>query len=258
MKDRNHFSTYVSFDLPWPLKDRDLTLGTDTEYDLVHGRAVTNLYNTHVFSCPENDEHIRMPSLKGQYVFEFITREKTGIIQTYRADLAGSVPDWMANIATKYMMYDTFVNLKEMFKKEKYIEAGKQSPDQEVCLNILENKKRVKEILVARLREFIRDDAFIEMILGDQDIDQVLLSDNGKTSETILYGWGSEESKKTAIKGILNAYLTAQGQDEKTIKTVLKNNALVETILHGPKPSAPSSQRIMETYFKKSNVMATN
>ncbi|MBI9076729.1 MAG: START domain-containing protein [Desulfatibacillum sp.] len=257
MKDRNHFSTYVSLDLPWPLKDRDLTLGTETEYDLVHGRAVTDLYNTDIASCPITDSHIRMPCLKGQYVFEFITRERTGIIQTYRADLAGKVPDWMANIATKYNMYDTFMNLKEMFKKEKYIELAKKSPDLEICLDILANKNRVKEILVARLKEFINDEGFIAMILADRDIDRILLSDNGKTSETILYGWGSDESKKSAIKGILRAYLSARGQDEKTIKTVLKDETLVETILYGPKPSCPSSGRILETYLKEASVMAS-
>ncbi|SHK96607.1 START domain-containing protein [Desulfatibacillum alkenivorans DSM 16219] len=258
MTDRNHFSTYNMFNLPWPLKDRDLALGTDTEYDLVHGRAVSNFRNIVTPACPESDDYIRMPSLKGQYVFEFITRERTGIIQTYRADLAGAIPDWMANIATKYMMYDTFMNLKALFKKEKYIEAAKQSPDREVCLNILENKKRVKEILVARLREFIQDQDFIEMILADRDIDGVLLSDNGRTSETILYGWGSDESKKTAVQGILRAYLTAQGQCEETIEAAVKDDLLVETILHGPDQAGQTSPKIIETYLKRNSVVASN
>src|SRR6056297_755035 len=163
-EDRNHFTNYMSLDLSWPVSDRDLVLKTETKYDYKHGRAITNFWDTELPGCPPREDHIRIPEVKGQYVFEYVTREKTGIVHTYRADLGGHIPEWMANFATKNHIYNEFMNLKEMFQKEKYLERAKTSPDRKLCENILENKERVKKIMVARLREFIKDSDFVDMV----------------------------------------------------------------------------------------------
>lgn len=134
-EDLNNFNIYLSFDLPWPVKDRDLVMRTETEYDFDHARAVTNLYSTEVDACPPKDSHIRMTDMTGQYVFQYVTRHRTGIIHTYRADIRGSIPEWMANYATRYNIYNTFMNMKEMFKKEKYIQMARTSPDRELTEN---------------------------------------------------------------------------------------------------------------------------
>lgn len=249
MQDRNHFTTYISLDIPWPVKDRDLVLATSTEYDLEHGRAVTDLKNAIVASCPVKDDHIRMPTLTGQYVFEFVTRERTGIVHTYRADLAGNIPDFMINWATKYNIYKTFMGMKEMFKKKKYIEAGRRSPDKNIIVNIMEDKTHLKEIMVARLREFIKDTGFIDMILMDKNIDDVLVSDNGRTSETILYGWGSDKSKKKAISGILEAYLSTRTKDDELIKKILADQSLTNLILSGSGANGETSIQIIESWL---------
>jgi hypothetical protein len=249
-EDRNNFTIYFSLDLPWPVADRDLVMKTATTYDLDHGRAVSNLYRTEVAACPPKGSHIRMPEMKGQYVFEFITREKTGIIHTYRADIGGSLPEWMANFATKYNMYNTFMNMKELFKNKKYIALAGASPDRELCERILEDKDRVKKILMARLREFIQDLSFVDMLQESRGVDDVLREENGRVSELLLYGWGSEESRKKAVRVVLEIFLSGFACDKELAGTILNDDKLAETILRGPAPGAKTSRQSIEAYLQ--------
>lgn len=252
-KTPNHFSTYFSLDLPWPVKDRDVVMDTITEYDLDHARAVTDFITFEEAAYPPKESHIRMPYIKGQYVFEYVTREKTGIVQTYRADIGGSIPEWMSNFATKYNIYNTFMNMKDMFKKEKYIELAKTSPDREICENFQTNRQQTKEVLVARLREFIQDTDFIDMIRDSRTIDDLLDTGNGRISEILLYGWGSDESKKKAVRFVLKSYLSGRTCDEKAIDTALSDDNLIDTILHGPGPDKKPSRQLIEAYLKTEN-----
>ncbi len=250
-KDRNNFTLYLSFDLPWPVNDRDLVMESVTEYDLEHGRAISNLFSTEINTCPENDDHIRMIDMTGQYVFEFVTRQRTGIIHTYRADIRGSIPEWMANYATRNNIYNTFMNLKDMFKKEKYIEMAKTSPDRDLTERLLADKQRVKNVLEARLREFIRDGDFVDMMMKEsRNVDAVLDADNGRISETLLYGWGSVESKKKAIRVVLELYLGGLTRDQELTRAVLDDDNLVNTILHGPGAGEKTSRQIIMTYLE--------
>jgi len=249
MESRNNLTNYFSLDLPWPVKDRDLVMKTETKYDFDHARAVVNFIDTEIASCPPKKSHIRIPSLKGQYVFVYVTREKTGIVHTYRADLGGSLPEWLANFAAKYNIYNTFMNLKAMFKKEKYVELGKTSPDRELCEKFQADRQQTKDVLAARLREFIRDTDFVDMISNSRAIDDVLDTGNGRISETLLYGWGSDESKKKAIRYVLKIYLSGRTCDENTIKTVLHDDNLINTILDGPCGKGRSSRQIIEAYL---------
>ncbi len=250
LKDRNHFSTYFSIDLPWPVKDRDVVINTVTKYDLAHARAVTDFITFEEVAYPPRESHIRMPYIKGQYVFEYVTREKTGIVQTYRADIGGSIPEWMTNFATKYNIYNTFMNMKDMFKKEKYIEQAKTSPDREICENFQTNREETKSVLVARLREFIQDTDFIDMIRESRAIDDVLDDGNGRISETLLYGWGSDESKKKAIRFLLKSYLSGRTCNKKVMDTALDDDKLIDTILQGPGPEETPSRQKIEAYLK--------
>ena len=256
MEGRNNFTTYISLDLPWPVKDRDAVMKTVTTYDFAHARAVTDFVTFQEASYPPNDSHVRIPDIKGQYVFEFVTREKTGIVQTYRADIGGNIPEWMTNFATKYNIYNTFMNLKEMFKKEKYLESAKTSPDREICENFQTDRQQAKDVLVARLREFIRDADFVDMIQNSPAIDEVLNTGNGRISETLLYGWGSDESKKKAIHYILKIYLAGRTGNEATAKTVLEDDCLINAILHGSQTAGKSARCIIEGYLKSGSDMA--
>jgi len=257
MEDRNKFTSYVSLDLPWPVKDRDMVLDTVTTYDLVHARAITDFVVCQEPSMPPKDTHVRIPALKGQYVFEFVTRERTGIVHTYRGDIGGSVPEWLANHASKYNIYNTFLNMKEMFKKQKYIELAKTSPDREICERFLEKEEDVKRIMTARLREFIRDADFVDMIRDSRGFDEVLKTGNGTISETLLYGWGSDESKKKAIRFLLEMYLNGCAVNPETVKAVLKDDHLADRILYGPCAGEKTARQILADHLTKSPEAAT-
>lgn len=131
--------------------------------------------------------------------------------------------------------------------KEKYIALGKTSPDRELTERLLADKERVKNILEARLREFIRDGDFVDMIMREsRNVDNVLEADKGRISETLLYGWGSDESKKKAIRVVLEIYLSGLTRDENVVKSLLHNDTLVSTILNGPRPGEKTSRQIIE------------
>ena len=59
MKDRSNFTSYISIDLPWPVKDRDLVMKTNTTYAFEHARAVTDFFDTTDPSAPPKKSHIR-------------------------------------------------------------------------------------------------------------------------------------------------------------------------------------------------------
>lgn len=256
--NRNDFSTYFSLDLPWPVKDRDVVMYTTTKYDLDHARAVTDFITFEEAAPPPRKSHIRMPYLKGQYVFEYVTREKTGIVQTYRADIGGSIPEWMANFVTKYNIYKTFMNMKELFKKEKYIKLAKTSPDREICESFQTNREETKNLLLARLREFIHDTDFLDMIRDSRALDDLLDTGNGQISETLLYGWGSDESKEKAIRFVLKSYLSGRTCDNQLMETALDDDDLIRTILKGPGPTEKPSRQIIEAYLQTGPNVASN
>ena len=106
-------------------------------------------------------------------------------------------------------------------------------------------------MLEARLREFIGDGDFVDMMMKEsRNIDDVLDADNGRISETLLYGWGSEESKKKAIKVVLEIYLAGLTRDEQLTRTILNDDHLVGTILSGPGPGERTSRQIIASYLE--------
>jgi hypothetical protein len=88
------------------------------------------------------------------------------------------------------------------------------------------------------------------MIRDSPVIDDMLREDKGEISETLLYGWGSEESKKKAIRVVLKMFLTGTTRDEQLIKTMLRDDNLVGIILCGPYPGGKTGRQIIDGYLK--------
>ncbi|MEW5736921.1 MAG: START domain-containing protein, partial [Thermodesulfobacteriota bacterium] len=245
---RNKMDLYYLLSPPWPVKNRDLVINSDTFYDLDAGRAIVNLTATQVPCVPETNDAIRIKDFSGQYVFEYIDRNRTGVIYTYRVDMAGAIPAFVMNIMGKYTLYDTIQNLRRMVKLQKYIDLAKKSPDREICESILNDKDKVRNVFRTRLGEFIGDKKFVDEISSDDDMLACFFSSKTGLSEILLYGWGSDESKKKAISALLTNWLPKKvGNNPKLVEKMAKDKVLVDAILTGN----GNALAIVESYAKK-------
>ncbi|GEM_PF-1475688 len=79
-----------------------------------------------------------MPEFNGSYQFKFITREKTGVVFSYRADPGGNIPPAITNMFSEKLLFDTLSNLKDkMVRMERYAAAAEQSRDRAIFEGIL-------------------------------------------------------------------------------------------------------------------------
>jgi len=234
MRDRNDMDVYVVLDLPWPVSNRDMVLCSKATYDIPHARAIVDLKTITHPRKPVVKGTVRITDFSGVYVIEYVSRNRTGLIYTYRVDLGGRIPVRILNFLGKYTLYDTFMGLKEMARKKKYIQAGLTSQDRELCEGILADADAVHRIFRNRLLEFVGDKEFIEKVAADQDILEAFFADEqGCMAEILLYGWGSVDSKKKAIRALLREHLKKQVDDPDKIESIVKDDAVVEAILKG-------------------------
>ncbi|MBU2490201.1 MAG: START domain-containing protein [Proteobacteria bacterium] len=234
MRDRNDQDLYVLLDLPWPVSNRDLVVSSKAHYDLDRARAIVDIQDVCRSEAPPVDGNVRIPSFSGVYVFEYISRQRTGIIYTYRVDMGGYIPAKVLNFLGKFTLYDTFTGLRKMVAKDKYIQAGLRSPDRKICEDILASGDSVREIFKNRLDEFVGDKEFIETVAADQDIlDAFFSARPGSMAEILLYGWGSADSKKKAIRALLAAHLEKSVKDPAQVRKMVDDEEIVNAILTG-------------------------
>ncbi|MDI6798322.1 MAG: START domain-containing protein, partial [Desulfatibacillaceae bacterium] len=231
MHHRNKLDLYIALGLPWPVTDREILVRTETHYDLDAGRAIVGISTFDDPKCQPRDGRVRVTDLSGTYVFEYLDRYKTGIIYTYRIDMAGRIPVWLINFMGKYTLYDTFKNLRKMVAKPKYIEAGLNSVDREICESILNDDEKVRTVFRTRLNEFICDQEFIAELVNDDDMLVRFFNPEDGLAEVLLFGWGSVDSKREAIRQILGAYLPKKLDDQNLARSMANDENLVEAIL---------------------------
>jgi len=107
---------------PWPVSDRDAVVKSVMSQDpeslvlKVDISVVDDL-------IPEDDDYVRIPQMKGFWLFE--PKEAGQILVTYQvhANPGGSLPDWLANSVVVDTPYNTMSNMAKMLKKEKYTTA---------------------------------------------------------------------------------------------------------------------------------------
>lgn len=231
MHHRNKLDLYIALGLPWPVTDREILVRTETSYDLDSGRAIVGISTFDDPGCQPRSERVRVTDFTGTYVFEYIDRYKTGIIYTYRIDMAGRLPAWLINFMGKYTLYDTFKNLRKMVAKQKYIEAGLKSEDRELCESILNDDEKVRTVFRTRLNEFICDQEFIAELVNDDDMLVRFFNPEDGLAEVLLFGWGSMDSKREAVRQILQAYLPKKLNNPQLARTMAGDEKLVDAIL---------------------------
>ena len=104
---------------PWPVSDRDAVVMTAISQDpesLVL-KAEMNVVND---LLPENSDYVRIPHMKGFWLFEPKVADQILVTYQVHANPGGSLPDWLANSVVVDTPYYTMRNMVEMLKLKKY------------------------------------------------------------------------------------------------------------------------------------------
>ncbi|ABW67122.1 START domain-containing protein [Desulfosudis oleivorans] len=243
--DENNRTLHILLDLP-VVKNRDLVVKTDTVYDLDRARGIVDLSMVKDSGIAVPRGVVRLEDFSGSYVFEYITREKTGLIYTYYADPGGLLPAFLVNFVGKHMLYNTFQNLGRMVQTDKYVEAAKHSKDRQLFESILSDPQRVKTILKNRLMEYCRNETIIDRAVNDPNIVDLLINGDGVMMEQVFLSWGSREMLEKAMQTVLRTHARQYTTDEMIIDKIANNQELIDAIIDGDQPGRASAVEMIQ------------
>lgn len=106
---------YNRTEMPWPISDRDAVIQSKITVDK-DKRSVKIAFFTVKSSLPraaEVDGVVRMPMLKGFYLFEVIDENKTRVTYQAQADPGGFIPDWLVEAGSADIPLNTIKSLRE-------------------------------------------------------------------------------------------------------------------------------------------------
>jgi len=243
--DENNRTLHILLDLP-VVKNRDLVVKTDTVYDLDRARGIVDLSMVENSGVPIPKGVVRVAGFSGSYVFEYITREKTGLIYTYYSDPGGLLPAFLVNLVGKHMLYNTFEKLGQMVQAEKYVEAAKNSKDRQLFESILSDPQRVRTILKNRLMEYCRNETIIDRAVNDPNIVDLLINGDGVMMEQVFLSWGSRDMLEKAMQTVLRTHARQYTTDEAIIEKIAGNQKLIDAIIDGDTPGRPSAVEMIQ------------
>ena len=103
---------------PWPVTNRDAYIRS------VMTANETGAVTSSIVAVPEfkeaDDDYIRMPELKGSWVFTPQSEGMVEVVYQVHANPGGSLPDWLVNTIVVETPMNTLSNLQEIVVNEKY------------------------------------------------------------------------------------------------------------------------------------------
>lgn len=101
---------------PWPLDDRDVIVQTSIKIDKAKKSVLIDFYSINGHKG-KVDGVVRMPTFRGKYELEKIDDDKTRIVYQAQADVGGNIPDWIAEIKSESIPFDTIKALRDRVYK---------------------------------------------------------------------------------------------------------------------------------------------
>lgn len=109
---------YTVNETPWPVTDRDAYIRSVMSAD--ENGVVTSALTAVPAYKEENEDFIRMPELKGAWVFTPKEEGMVEVVYQVHANPGGSLPNWLVNAIVVETPMETLTNLQEIIKDEKY------------------------------------------------------------------------------------------------------------------------------------------
>ncbi|MFC2115845.1 START domain-containing protein [Bacteroidota bacterium] len=113
--DKIHYHT--SYDIPWPLMDRDLVVEAKFSYAEETGMAHLLTEYTEL-EFPLKDGVLRMPKYREEIFLERMADGKTQFRAEGFADPGGSLPAWVVNMFLVDGIYDSMIKTREIIKNQ--------------------------------------------------------------------------------------------------------------------------------------------
>lgn len=111
--------SYVVTEAPWPVSDRDSVIHTKTTQD-ADSKAVRVDVNIRNNVFPENDDYVRITSMKGFWSFTPAEDGYLNVVYQIHAEPNGALPSWLANSVVVDTPYYTLKNLQKFVGKSEY------------------------------------------------------------------------------------------------------------------------------------------
>ncbi len=108
---------YASFDMPFPVSDREFVYSYEFKVDPEINGVVVNVKSVDSPKAPPvADGDVRGEIVDGRYIL-IPHGDKTFVQAEYLADAKGSLPTWIVNMVQKHWPYKTLAGLRAQVKK---------------------------------------------------------------------------------------------------------------------------------------------
>ena len=118
----SNFIFYTATEFPFPASDRDVVIEALRSQDSL-SRTVRIDYNAVSGSVEKKEGYVRMPELNAHYTLTPVGDDKVAVDYYLRADIGGSIPDWIINLAISIGPTDTMMALRAVLDTGKYSDA---------------------------------------------------------------------------------------------------------------------------------------
>jgi hypothetical protein len=104
---------HTTYDIPWPIKDRDLTVKAVITHH-AGGKKIESLSENIILDYPVEKGVVRMPGYREWVILEEIDSMNTLFIAEGYADPGGTVPAWLVNMFLVDGIYDSVIKTREI------------------------------------------------------------------------------------------------------------------------------------------------
>ena len=120
----NHRVIYFVLKTMGPVKDRDFVADINDDFDKPSGKYTIILNAVKEDIVPRQERYVRMTDISGTYDMTRMEQNKTHVVYTIKADPAGYIPAFIANIIQKDQPFLTLKGLKGMVQKDVYYQKA--------------------------------------------------------------------------------------------------------------------------------------
>ena len=120
----NEIGMYYQLGLPWPIKDRDVTLVS--KYKTLPDSSILFQLSNNSDLKEEDAGFIRIKEIKGQWLIKPIDKENCEVTYQFLADPEGFLPAWVVNV---FIVDGPFKTLQNLDKYGKTRITKKENPD---------------------------------------------------------------------------------------------------------------------------------